>query len=72
MVDNDTGKSVDSQIRTSTGMFFVKGEDEIIKRIEKRVSQVSMIPVGEPAWLGAGDVAGRRMKGVTTCPAACG
>lgn len=45
VVDNKTGKSVASDIRTSTGMFFEKGEDEIIRRVEKRVSQVTMVPV---------------------------
>jgi hypothetical protein len=47
VVDNETGKSKDSDIRTSTGTFFAKGEDEIIARIEKRVAQVTMIPLGE-------------------------
>ncbi|KAJ9525758.1 hypothetical protein QJQ45_003420 [Haematococcus lacustris] len=45
VVDSASGKSVDSQIRTSTGTFFSKGEDDIIARIEKRVAQVTMIPV---------------------------
>lgn len=42
VVDN---QSQDSQIRTSTGTFFAKGDDDIIARIEKRVAQVTMIPV---------------------------
>ena len=29
VVDNDTGKSVDSQVRTSTGTFYSRGEDEV-------------------------------------------
>ena len=45
VVDNKTGKSMDSEIRTSTGTFFGKGEDDVISRIEKRVAQVTMIPV---------------------------
>lgn len=45
VVDNDTGKSVDSNIRTSTGMFFNHAEDDVIARVEKRVAQVTMIPV---------------------------
>uniref|UniRef100_A0A7S0RYG0 procollagen-proline 4-dioxygenase n=1 Tax=Chlamydomonas leiostraca TaxID=1034604 RepID=A0A7S0RYG0_9CHLO len=44
VVDNNTGKSVDSQIRTSTGTFFARAEDDVITRIEKRVAQVTMIP----------------------------
>mmetsp|Transcript_4979 Transcript_4979/g.8673 ORF Transcript_4979/g.8673 Transcript_4979/m.8673 type:complete len:264 (-) Transcript_4979:519-1310(-) len=44
VVDNASGKSVASEIRTSTGMFFAKADDDIIARIEKRVAQVTMIP----------------------------
>ena len=29
VVDNDTGKSVDSTVRTSTGTFYGRGEDEV-------------------------------------------
>jgi len=47
VVDNLTGKSVDSQIRTSTGTFLKMNADETVARIEKRVAQVTMIPVGE-------------------------
>jgi hypothetical protein len=52
VVDNETGKSKDSDIRTSTGTFFAKGEDEIIARIEKRVAQVTMIPMGKSSERG--------------------
>ncbi|MEW5303088.1 MAG: hypothetical protein WDW38_001412 [Sanguina aurantia] len=45
VVDNASGKSVDSTIRTSTGTFLGKAQDEIVARIEKRVAQVSMIPI---------------------------
>jgi len=45
VVDNETGKSKESDVRTSTGTFFDKGHDEIIQRIEKRVAQVTMVPV---------------------------
>lgn len=45
VVDNDTGKSKDSEVRTSTGTFFQKGLDPIISKIEKRIAQVTMVPV---------------------------
>ncbi|KAK9797418.1 hypothetical protein WJX73_008984 [Symbiochloris irregularis] len=45
VVDNDTGKSVDSTVRTSTGTFFARGQDEVITSIEKRLSLVSHLPV---------------------------
>ncbi|GFR41472.1 hypothetical protein Agub_g2162 [Astrephomene gubernaculifera] len=44
VADNLTGKSVASEVRTSTGMWFRKAEDDVIARIEKRVAQVTMIP----------------------------
>jgi prolyl 4-hydroxylase len=47
VVDNDTGKSKKSTVRTSTGAFFGRGEDDVIRKIEKRVAQVTMIPMGE-------------------------
>ena len=28
-------------------MFLTKGQDDVVKRIEKRVAQVTMIPLGE-------------------------
>ncbi|GMH44394.1 hypothetical protein BSKO_12346 [Bryopsis sp. KO-2023] len=45
VVDNDTGKSVPSNIRTSTGTFLNLNQDDKIAKIEKRVAQVTMIPV---------------------------
>lgn len=44
VVDNKTGKSVDSTVRTSSGTFLARGEDEVVKAIEKRISLVTMIP----------------------------
>ena len=44
VADNETGKSVDSQIRTSTGTFLASAQDEIVARVEKRVAQVRMCP----------------------------
>lgn len=63
VVDNASGKSVDSDIRTSTGTFFSLGEDDIIKEIEKRVAQVTMIPLGE--W------GGRPERGASTTACLC-
>lgn len=45
VVDNDTGKSVPSNIRTSTGTFLDLNQDDTIARVEKRVAQVTMIPI---------------------------
>ena len=40
VVDNETGKSVDSTVRTSTGTFFAREQDQTIAAIEKRISMV--------------------------------
>lgn len=40
------GKDAISDVRTSNGMFFERGEDPIIQRIEERLSKYSLIPVG--------------------------
>lgn len=44
VVDNETGKSQPSEVRTSSGMFLNKGEDEIIDRIESRIAKYTAIP----------------------------
>ncbi|CAL9049175.1 unnamed protein product [Musa banksii] len=45
VVDSTTGKSKDSRVRTSTGMFLPRGQDKIIRVIEKRISDYTFIPV---------------------------
>jgi hypothetical protein len=46
VVDSKTGKSVDSSIRTSFGMFLSRGQDKVVKAIEERIAGASMIPYG--------------------------
>ncbi|KAG6511510.1 probable prolyl 4-hydroxylase 3 [Zingiber officinale] len=45
VVDSTTGKSKDSRVRTSTGTFLHRGQDNVIKAIEKRIADYSFIPV---------------------------
>ncbi|KAI8466500.1 MAG: hypothetical protein J3K34DRAFT_524498 [Monoraphidium minutum] len=45
VVDMETGKPMDSEVRTSTGTFFQRGHDEVISKIEERVAQITMVPV---------------------------
>ncbi|EYU17561.1 hypothetical protein MIMGU_mgv1a0210091mg, partial [Erythranthe guttata] len=45
VVDTETGKSIDSRIRTSSGMFFKRGHDSVIGAIEKRIADYSQIPL---------------------------
>ncbi|TQE07542.1 hypothetical protein C1H46_006862 [Malus baccata] len=47
VVDSKTGKSKDSRVRTSSGMFLKRGRDKIIRDIEKRIADFTFIPVGE-------------------------
>ncbi|XVF63620.1 hypothetical protein PTKIN_Ptkin09bG0101300 [Pterospermum kingtungense] len=45
VVDSKTGKSKDSRVRTSSGMFLRRGQDKIIRDIEKRIADYTFIPV---------------------------
>lgn len=44
VVDSDTGGSVDSEVRTSSGTFLRHGQDDIVKNIEERIATVTMLP----------------------------
>lgn len=44
VADNESGKSVLSEIRTSSGMFIARGQDAIVNRIEERIATWSFIP----------------------------
>lgn len=45
VVDNKTGKSVPSTIRTSDGTFMARGADDVIADIERRISEWSHVPI---------------------------
>ncbi|KAL8198028.1 hypothetical protein R6Q57_029917 [Mikania cordata] len=45
VVDNETGKSVDSRVRTSSGTFLARGFDETIRTVEKRIANFTFMPV---------------------------
>ncbi|CAN6441894.1 unnamed protein product [Victoria cruziana] len=44
VADNDSGKSIMSDIRTSSGMFLSKGQDEVVRRIEDRIASWTLLP----------------------------
>eukprot|EP01018_Ginkgo_biloba_P010547 Gb_15390 [translate_table: standard] len=44
VADNESGKSVMSEIRTSSGMFLNKYQDEIVTRIEDRIAAWTFLP----------------------------
>ncbi|CAK9322629.1 unnamed protein product [Citrullus colocynthis] len=50
LVAAETGESVTSKERTSTGMFLHKAQDEIVARIESRIAAWTFLPIdnGEP------------------------
>jgi len=54
VVDNDTGESFASDVRTSTGTFLEPAADAIVSRIERRVSLITNLPranqEGEFPW----------------------
>ncbi|XP_012840478.1 PREDICTED: probable prolyl 4-hydroxylase 6, partial [Erythranthe guttata] len=45
VTDSDTGESVESDIRTSSGMFLMKAQDEIISGIEERIAAWTFLPI---------------------------
>jgi hypothetical protein len=46
VVDSLTGEFKQSEVRTSSGAAFGRGYDDVLKRIERRIASVTMIPVG--------------------------
>lgn len=44
VVDSKTGRSKDSRVRTSSGMFLRRGRDKIVRDIEKRIADFTFIP----------------------------
>lgn len=44
VVDNETGKSIASTVRTSTGTFFGPHEDSVIEAIEERIAVATHFP----------------------------
>ena len=44
VVDNLTGKSGPSKVRTSSGMFLNRGEDEVVSAIEARIQKHTALP----------------------------
>ncbi|KAJ4767538.1 2-oxoglutarate (2OG) and Fe(II)-dependent oxygenase superfamily protein [Rhynchospora pubera] len=44
VADNDSGKSVESEVRTSSGMFLEKHQDDVVAGIEQRIATWTFIP----------------------------
>lgn len=46
VVDTDTGGSLVSEIRTSSGTFLDRGEDQVVTDIEERIARWTLLPAG--------------------------
>ncbi|KMT17166.1 hypothetical protein BVRB_2g040760 [Beta vulgaris subsp. vulgaris] len=44
VADNDSGESIPSEVRTSSGMFLKKSQDDVVARIEGRIAAWSFLP----------------------------
>ncbi|VFQ73566.1 unnamed protein product [Cuscuta campestris] len=44
VADNESGKSVESEVRTSSGMFLSKAQDEVVAAIEARIAAWTFLP----------------------------
>uniref|UniRef100_A0A7C8YLS8 procollagen-proline 4-dioxygenase n=3 Tax=Opuntia streptacantha TaxID=393608 RepID=A0A7C8YLS8_OPUST len=44
VADNDSGKSMQSEVRTSSGMFLKKAQDDVVARIEARIAAWTFLP----------------------------
>ncbi|KAL5582435.1 hypothetical protein UlMin_014877 [Ulmus minor] len=45
VADNESGKSVESEVRTSSGMFLAKAQDRVVADIEARIAAWTFLPV---------------------------
>ncbi|XP_045812330.1 probable prolyl 4-hydroxylase 6 [Trifolium pratense] len=45
VADNESGKSIQSDVRTSSGMFLSKAQDEIVAGIEDRIAAWTFLPI---------------------------
>lgn len=44
VVDDETGEDIETEIRTSSGMFLRKAQDDIVARIEERIAAWTFLP----------------------------
>ncbi|KAG2629703.1 probable prolyl 4-hydroxylase 3 [Panicum virgatum] len=45
VVDAETGGTKESSVRTSSGMFLKRGQDQVVRRIERRIADYTSIPL---------------------------
>ncbi|KAK9272241.1 hypothetical protein L1049_002612 [Liquidambar formosana] len=44
VADNESGKSIESEVRTSSGMFLKKAQDEVVADVEARIAAWTFLP----------------------------
>ncbi|KAI8533812.1 hypothetical protein RHMOL_Rhmol10G0038400 [Rhododendron molle] len=44
VADNNSGKSIESEVRTSSGMFLIKAQDDIVAGVEARIAAWTFLP----------------------------
>ncbi|XP_004302371.1 PREDICTED: probable prolyl 4-hydroxylase 7 [Fragaria vesca subsp. vesca] len=45
VADNESGKSIKSEVRTSSGMFLAKAQDEVVANIETKIAAWTFLPI---------------------------
>lgn len=45
VADNESGKSIESEVRTSSGMFLSRAQDEVVAGIEARIAAWTFLPI---------------------------
>ncbi|KAH1260202.1 putative prolyl 4-hydroxylase 10 [Glycine max] len=45
VIESETGMSIESRVRTSSGTFLARGRDKIVRNIENRIADFTFIPV---------------------------
>ncbi|XP_022750613.1 probable prolyl 4-hydroxylase 6 [Durio zibethinus] len=45
VADNESGESIESEVRTSSGMFLQKAQDEVVADVEARIAAWTFLPV---------------------------
>ncbi|KAG8384752.1 hypothetical protein BUALT_Bualt04G0151100 [Buddleja alternifolia] len=44
VADNDSGKSIESEVRTSSGMFLAKAQDDVVTGVEAKIAAWTFLP----------------------------
>ena len=48
--ENESGQSIESEVRTSSGMFLQKAQDEVVADVEARIAAWTFLHLGESIY----------------------